>query len=809
MTKSFILLAALLLIFPTLSAADLPGIKPVGPDGKPLNLDFEDGTLKDWTATGNAFEKQPVKGDTVSKRRSDMKSQHQGQYWIGTYEILADEGKGTLTSVPFKVTHPWASFLVAGGPHPTTKVEIMLKDGASQRAIYRASGEESENLRRAVVNLTPYVGKEIFIRIVDQQTGHWGHINFDDFRFHAQEPKFPQPTVVAANKPAEPGLPADVVKFAGLSPEDAAREMSLPPKFSAKLFAGEPDVKQPIAFAMDDRGRLWVAEGYTYPRRATEGNGKDRILIFEDTEGDGKFDKRTIFMEGLNLVSGLEVGFGGVWVGAAPYLMFIPIKPGEDKPAGEPQILLDGFAYQDTHETLNTFTWGPDGWLYGCHGVFTHSNVGKPGVTDSERVKINAGIWRFHPTRHQFEVFAEGTSNPWGIDFDENGQCLIEACVIPHLFHMIQGGRYQRQAGQHFNPYIYKDITTIADHFHYAGNKGPHAANGRSDAAGGGHAHAGLLVYLGDSWPEKYRGQIFMNNIHGQRINQDSPERKGSGFVGHHARDFINFNDRWSQILNLLSDQNGSVYMIDWYDKNQCHHNDVEGHDRSNGRIFKIVYDDQKWTPVDLQKASDEQLVQYQLHRNDWYVRHARRILQERGSNPKVHASLKSILTEHNSASSRLRALWALHATGGLDEAAIKSALNDANEYIRGWAIQLVTENKNVSQELRGQFAIMARTDPSPVVRLYLASALQRLTVDQRGPILDGLFAHAEDADDHNLPLMYWYAAEPLAGSNPAVAASMLGKAKIPLLREFVTRRMTAAVTSPEPTPPRKTASVK
>src|SRR5207253_2922169 len=247
----------------------------------------------------------------------------------------------------------------------------------------------------------------------------------------------------------------------------------------------------------------------------------------EDTDGDGKFDKKTVFMDKLNLVSGIEYGFGGLWIGAAPYLMFVPIDASGDKPAGPPKILLDGFAYQDTHETLNTFTWGPDGWLYGCHGVFTHSNVGKPGAPDSQRTRINAGVWRYHPTKHVFEVFGEGTSNPWGIDFDENGQCFIEACVIPHLFHIVQGGRYQRQAGSHFNPYIYDDIKTIADHVHWVGNKGPHAANARSGAAGGGHAHAGLLVYQGDNWPEEYRGRYFMNNIHGACINMDVPERQG------------------------------------------------------------------------------------------------------------------------------------------------------------------------------------------------------------------------------------------------------------------------------------------
>src|SRR2546425_12943773 len=188
-----------------------------------------------------------------------------------------------------------------------------------------------------------------------------------------------------------------------LPPRDAAKAMTLPPGFKATLFAGEPDVVQPIAFCIDDRGRLWVVEGMSYPKKRPEGEGIDRILVFEDTDGDGKFNKRTVFMEGLNLVSGIEVGFGGVWVGAAPYLMFIPVQNGDEpKPAGPPKILLDGWDYsRDTHEVLNTFTWGPDGWLYGCHGVFCPSFVAKPGTPESERQRVDAAVWRYHPTKHQ------------------------------------------------------------------------------------------------------------------------------------------------------------------------------------------------------------------------------------------------------------------------------------------------------------------------------------------------------------------------------------------------------------------------
>jgi putative membrane-bound dehydrogenase-like protein len=785
---------------PAASGNQPQGILPVGREGKPLNLDFEDGTLKDWTASGDAFDKQPVEGDVVHGRRGDMTSHHAGHYWVGTYEVHQDAAKGTLTSAPFKVTQPYAAFLIAGGPYENTRVELVRADSGKvlfkisgfDGEVFKKSNDATEVLHPVVVDLKAQQGKEIFVRVVDQQDGHWGHINFDDFKLYAAKPVFPD-ALDPKQKPVPAEPPLDVVKFAGLSPEAAAREMTLPPGFSATAFAAEPDVKQPIAFAIDDRGRLWVAEAYTYPVKAPAGQGKDRILIFEDTDGDGKFDRRTVFIEHLNLVSGLEVGFGGVWVGAAPDLLFIPDANGDDKPDGEPQVVLDGWAWQDTHETLNTFTWGPDGWLYGCHGVFTHSKVGKPGTPSEERTKINAGVWRYHPQKKIFEVFAEGTSNPWGIDFDEHGQCIIEACVIPHLYHMIQGGRFQRQAGQAFNPYTYDDIKTIADHVHYAGSRGPHAGNSRSAAVGGGHAHAGLLVYQGDSWPEQYRGKYFMNNIHGERINMDIPVRQGSGFVGKHGPDLINFNDRWSQILNLLMDQNGSVYMIDWYDQNQCHHANYEGHDRSNGRIFKIIYNHQPWTPVDLRSKSDDELVQMQLTGNEWYVRHARRLLQERGGNDAVRAALWKIVTGPAQPERRLRALWALHVTGGIEESQGLTLLKDSNEYIRAWTIQLLAEDRSVSQPLRSEWARLAKEDSSPVVRLYLASALQRLRLEQRPPILAGLLSHAEDAQDHNLPLMYWYAAEPVAGESAAQAVALLGKTKIPVVRQYIAKRMSAS----------------
>ncbi|MEM9015626.1 MAG: PVC-type heme-binding CxxCH protein, partial [Verrucomicrobiota bacterium] len=201
----------------------------------------------------------------------------------------------------------------------------------------------------------------------------------------------------------------------GLSPEEAVPLTEVPEGFSVDLIAAEPDLTQPIAMTFDACGRIWVIEGHTYPVRDEGGyhDGKDRILIFEDSDADGSFETRKVFAENINLASGIEVGFGGVYVGAAPYLLFYPDKDQNDLPDGEPEILLDGWGYQDTHETLNAFTWGPDGWLYGCHGVFTHSKVGKPGTPDDQRQPINAGLWRFHPVSKEFQVYAHGSSNPW------------------------------------------------------------------------------------------------------------------------------------------------------------------------------------------------------------------------------------------------------------------------------------------------------------------------------------------------------------------------------------------------------------
>jgi len=609
----------------------------------------------------------------------------------------------------------------------------------------------------------------------------------------------------------------------GLSPEDAAKQMSVPQGFRVQLAAGEPMVHQPIAMCFDHRGRLWVAEAHTYPLRAADGQGKDRIVIFEDKNADGVFDTSKTFIEGLNLVSGLEVGFGGVFVGAPPYLMFIPDLNGDDVPDTQrpasgaiaaisqqglafpgdvpsgATVLRDGFGWQDTHETLNAFIWGPDGWLYGCHGVFTHSKVGHPGAGDDQRVPVNAAVWRYHPTKDIFETFMNGTSNPWGVDFNDRGQAFITACVIPHLWHVIQGARYQRQGGQHFNPYTYEDIRTIADHAHYVGDikdhawwgHEPHAAGATLDA-GGGHAHCGGMIYLGDNWPDEYRNQIFFNNVHGNRVNCDvlEPVAGSSAWVGHHGRDLLLANDHYFRGINLRYGPDGTVYLIDWCDKNACHRTNPEVWDRTNGRIYRISWGAAEVVPVDASKWGVTELLEAHEHRNEWHSRMARKQIMEKGCPDPLAESLWQWAADaRQPQQTRLRCLWSLHASKGLTEAQAQTLLRDSDEYIRAWVIQLELEDQQISGSLLAKLEELGAKDASPVVRLYLASALQRLPLESRTGLAAALSMHESDAADHNLPLMLWYGLEPTVIEDPEAALAIAEQTKIEKLRRFIIRR--------------------
>ena len=174
------------------------------------------------------------------------------------------------------------------------------------------------------------------------------------------------------------------------SPTESLQLISVQEGFNVSLYAGEPDVAQPIAINYGDRGRLWELGSFAYIE--WKRNGRDRILIFEDSDNDGLFDKRKIFWDRGNHTSGFQIGHGGVWVCDAPELLFIPDADRDDIPDTEPQVVLDGWATNAEHNFFNGLTWGPDGWLYGRHGIKQPSLVGLPGTPKTERIELSCSI---------------------------------------------------------------------------------------------------------------------------------------------------------------------------------------------------------------------------------------------------------------------------------------------------------------------------------------------------------------------------------------------------------------------------------
>lgn len=579
-----------------------------------------------------------------------------------------------------------------------------------------------------------------------------------------------------------------------LTPQEAVEAMTIKPGYNVNVWAAEPMMTQPMAFCWDDRGRLWVAENKDYESRGHgfSNAGTSRILILEDTDGDGAADSQKVFMEGLAFPAAIAVGFDGLFVGAPPNLLFVPDKDGDDKAdMDDIEILLTGWGIRDRHETLNSLLWGPDGWLYGLQGFATPSKIRKPNgdtklyfhndpfpddLLEADGVDINGGVWRYHPVKHCFEVVAHGFSNPWGIDYDAKGQLFMTACVIPHLWHVVPGGIYHRQGGQHFNPYVYEDIKTIANHSHSS-------------------AHGGARIYQSDAFPKAERGRIFMANIHEHAVLSDILVSKGSGFEGRHGDDFMLANNAQWVGFSMEIGPDGGLYVLDWHDADIC---GQEVLNEETGRIFRIApiqsqAENFAGRYADLNTMTDKQLVAMQTNPSDWHARRARGILHKRAAAGKLqtstHAALKAIFEKDKNPDWRLRAMWGLHLTGGFTAQDLTASLGDKDPHVRAWAIQLLCEDQSPSAAALAEFRSLARRDPSPVVRLYLASALQRIHTEDKWAIASSLLQHKVDEKDHNLPKLIWFGIEPFMAENPDRFLELSGISRISTITRYIARR--------------------
>jgi putative membrane-bound dehydrogenase-like protein len=549
-----------------------------------------------------------------------------------------------------------------------------------------------------------------------------------------------------------------------LSPAEAIAKMKVPEGFTVELVASEPDLVNPVAMTFDEKGRIWVTESLEYPRKQA-GKGEDRIKILEDTDGDGKSDKFTIFADGLNIPSGIAVGHGGVWVANSPDILFYPDADRDGKPDGEPEVVVTGFGRDDTHELPNSFTWGPDGWLYGLNGVFNQSRVkyGEKNPNykpDHPGWQFTCALFRIHPVTREFQVFCEGTSNPWGVAIDGEGSFFISACVIDHLWHLVETGYYHRQGGP-YPPFTWK-IESIVKHKHQKA------------------AYCGIHWFDSDAYPEQYRGKLYMGNIHGNCINVDTIKRDGSTYAGSGEPDFLSANDAWFMPVGQETGPDGSLYILDWYDRYHCYQDanrDPKGIDRLKGRLYRVRY---KETPhvvgMDLAKESDAQLVERLGAGNDFLRTTSRRVLHERMMLPNRRIPARDKLVPEMAFSTtaprtqRLEALWTLISSDHIDaehhrlnDGIYKQILDHTDPTFRAWGVRGLGNGPKVSDELKAKLVTLV-DDPSPDVQLQVAIAARKIEGLDALPILVKVLANA--GDDKLIPHIVWQNLHPLLATD-------------------------------------------
>jgi putative heme-binding domain-containing protein len=542
------------------------------------------------------------------------------------------------------------------------------------------------------------------------------------------------------------------------SPQEAVQRMSVPEGFSVEVVSSEPDLVNPIAMAFDDRGRIWVTESVEYPRKSP-GPGRDRIKILEDADRDGRADKVTVVADNLNIPTGVAVGYGGVWMLNAPDLLFLRERDGKE--VGR-EVVVTGFGRADTHELPSSLTWGPDGWLYGLNGVFNPSRIRLNNGTEYE---FTCAMWRVHPRTREFQVVCEGTSNPYGIAWDAEGSAIVEAChwANDHLFHFVERGYYQRQAGA-YPPFTMR-IGSITDHGHQK------------------TAYCGIAFFDSGAYPEQFCGRIYVGNIHGGCVNVDRLQRDGSTYLAKAEPDLLTANDVWFMPVSLKVGPDGCLYVLDWYDRYHCYQDagrDPDGIDRLKGRLYRVRYRETPRAPrFDLASETDERLIARLGDPNIYFRESAQRVLTERAghaSRPSSSSSVrlqleKLVLDSTAPRPQRLHALWALVGSGSLEPGLHGKLLAHPDAAFRAWAARAAGNVGKVPPAIRDRVRGLAR-DSSPDVQLQVAIAARKLEGSDALPLLVDVLLHC--GHDKLIPAIVWPNLHPLLEEQSARFAELV-----------------------------------
>ena len=563
-------------------------------------------------------------------------------------------------------------------------------------------------------------------------------------------------------------------------------------------------MRQPLFVDWDERGRMWVVEYIQYPYPAGlkmvshdeywravydkvpappphGARGLDRITIHEDTDGDGRYDKHTTFLDGLNIVTSFAIAKDGVWVLNPPYLLFYADRNHDDVPDGDPEIHLQGFGLEDTHSVANSLEWGPDGWLYACQGSTVSGHVIRPGLDKNPVHSLGQLIWRYHPQMRKYEIFAEGGGNAFGLEIDAKGRIFSgHNGGDTRGFHYVQGGYYQKGFQKHgplSNPYAFGYFPAMA---HPPVPRFTHK----------------FIIYEDVALPEAYRGKFFGVEPLQGRIVYGQIDRNGSSFKTKDLGRPVATTDPWFRPVNLTVGPDGAIYFCDMYEPKIAHRDHFSGIiSKDTGRIYRLRAKGAKGAkhdpPKNLKSESTPALIARLGDPNKCTRRMALRLLGER-NDPSAKAPLVKRLSQPNGATA-LEALWALHWMGALDEPTAITSLSHPDPYVRLWTARLLCDERTVSPKIAAAIVKLAVAETNLDVLSQLACSARRLPAHDALPMLRNLAQHEAVAGDVHIPLLIWWGIEAKAESDRDAVLALFDDAafwRLPVVRKYLVARI-------------------
>ncbi|WP_417574782.1 PVC-type heme-binding CxxCH protein [Negadavirga shengliensis] len=550
-----------------------------------------------------------------------------------------------------------------------------------------------------------------------------------------------------------------------LSPEASQKLIQKPVDFEISLFASEPDIQNPIAMAWDERGRLWIVESVDYPNtfKETDGQANDRIKICEDTNGDGKADKFTVFAEGLNIPTSIAFANGGIIVSMAPDFVFMKDTTGNDK-ADVIETIMTGWGKSDTHAGPSNLQYGFDNKIWGVTGY-----SGFKGTINDKFWNFPQGIYHFSPDGQDFDYLASSSNNTWGLGFSEDNNVFISTANNTHAAYYSIPAKYLQRAfpvaeeGETAPPFTIQPIQKIDGHYE-AHAMTPNLR--QVDVVGGFTSAAGFRFYTARDFPKQYWNRIAFVNEPTIRLTHNAiVEPHGAGFREKDGWNLLASSDEWFGPVHAEVGPDGAVWVADWYNfiiqhnvfverqapsrmvlpfteqphgQGNAFHSELR--DTNHGRIYRVSYNKAKpYSPVVLSKDDPDGLLAALRHDNMFWRMTAQRLLVESGSQ-KVLDGLYEIMgnsevDEIGLNSPAVHALWTLHglkALEGTNEEAMEVAIKALEHPAAGVRKAAVAVLPPVQKSVEAIQNSGITADENLNVRMHGILALANMPSDER-----------------------------------------------------------------------------